>query len=237
MDVLPRELALRIALASRVLPGINIPRLLEILHARVGSPLDDEKLKSITVTNLKTGLGSLDGEEDGEDIGIGLANIKLAVRYLWGDEAEDEDLPEIQPYKEGEMPESIRVAIGSNSGALVNGHFGSCIRFLVYQLSQTDYKLIDIRSTIEADTADDRNLFRANLIKDCHVMFVQSIGGPAAAKVIRADIYPIKVPDVIEAIEQLKEFQKVFAAPPPWFAKALGRTAEESVRFSHDSLA
>jgi nitrogen fixation protein NifX len=235
MDALPRELALRIALASRVLPGVDIPKLLGILHERVGSPLTDEKLKSVTVTNLKTGLGSLDGEEDGEDIGIGLANIKLAVRYLWGDEAEDEDLPEIQLYKDGDMPESIRVAIGSNSGALINGHFGSCIRFLVYQLSATDYRLIDIRSTIEADDAEDRNLFRANLIKDCHVLFVQSIGGPAAAKVIRADIYPIKVPDVMGAIEQLKEFQSVFAAPPPWFAKVLGRSAEESVRFTHDA--
>jgi len=234
MEALPRELALRIALASRVLPGIDIPRLLEIVHARVGSPLNDEKLKSITVTNLKTGIGSLDGEEDGEDIGIGLANIKLAVRYLWGDEAEDEDLPEIQPYREGDIPESIRVAVASNNGALLNGHFGSCIRFLVYQLSQSDYKLVDIRSTIEADSSDDRNLFRANLIKDCHVLFVQSIGGPAAAKVIRADIYPIKVPDVIEATEQLQEFQKVFAAPPPWFAKILGRSAEERVRFTHD---
>ena len=234
MEALPRELALRIALASRILPGIDISRLLEILHERVGSPLDDEKLKSVTVTNLKTGLGSLDGEEDGEDIGIGLANIKLAVRYLWGDEAEDEDLPEILTYKDGDMPDSIRVAIGSNSGALINGHFGSCIRFLVYQLSQDDYKLVDIRSTLEADSSDDRNLFRANLIKDCHVMFVQSIGGPAAAKVIRADIYPIKVPDVTEAVDQLKEFQKVFDAPPPWFAKALGRSAEESVRFTHD---
>ncbi len=235
MDALPRELALRIALASRVLPGIDLPKLLAILHERVGSPLTDEKLKSITVTNLKTGLGSLDGEEDGEDIGIGLANIKLAVRYLWGDEEGDEDLPEIQPYKDGDLPESIRVAIGSNSGALVNGHFGSCIRFLVYQLSAQDYRLVDIRSTIEADSAEDRNLFRAQMINDCHVLFVQSIGGPAAAKVIRADIYPIKVPDVIEAVEQLKEFQQVFAAPPPWFAKALGRSAEDSVRFSHDA--
>lgn len=234
MDALSRELALRIALASRVLPGVDLPKLLGILHERVGSPLSDEKLKSITVTNLKTGLGSLDGEEDGEDIGIGLANIKLAVRYLWGDEAQDEDLPEIQPYKAGDMPESIRVAIGSNSGALINGHFGSCIRFLVYQLSEQDYRLVDIRSTIEADSSDDRNLFRANLIKDCHVLFVQSIGGPAAAKVIRADIYPIKVPDVTEAVSQLQEFQQVFAAPPPWFAKALGRSAEASVRFSHD---
>jgi hypothetical protein len=38
MEALPRELALRIALASRILPGIDIPRLLGILHERVGSP-------------------------------------------------------------------------------------------------------------------------------------------------------------------------------------------------------
>ena len=235
MQQLSRELALRIALASRVLPGVDVPRLLGILHTRVGSPLDDEKLKSITVTNLKTGIGSLDGEEDGEDIGIGLENIKLAVRYLWGEEEGDVDLPEVQPYKEGDLPESIRVAIASNSGALLNGHFGSCIRFLVYQLSQNDMRLVDIRSTVEADSADDRNLFRANLIKDCQVLFIQSIGGPAAAKVIRADIYPIKVPDVIEADDQLREFQKVFAAPPPWMAKILGKGAEERKRFANRS--
>ena len=234
MQQLSRELALRIALASRVLPGVDVKKLLEVLHEKVGSPLDDEKLKSITVTNLKTGIGSLDGEEDGEDIGIGLENIKLAVRYLWGEEDGDDGLPQVQPYKDGDLPESIRVAIASNSGALLNGHFGSCIRFLVYQLSKDAWRLIAIRSTVEADSADDRNLFRANLIKDCQVMFVQSIGGPAAAKVIRADIYPIKVPDVISAEEQLREFQKVFLAPPPWMAKILGKTAEERKRFSHD---
>ncbi|WP_347988231.1 dinitrogenase iron-molybdenum cofactor biosynthesis protein [Methylomonas sp. AM2-LC] len=233
MQQLSRDSALRIALASRVLPGVDVQRLIGILHSKVGSPLDDEKLKSITVTNLKTGIGSLDGEEDGEDIGIGLENIKLAVRYLWGEEEGDEDLPQVQAYKTGDIPESIRIAIASNSGSLLNGHFGSCIRFLIYQLSQDDMRLIDIRSTVEADSADDRNLFRVNLINDCQVLFVQSIGGPAAAKVIRADIYPIKVPEVIAATAQLREFQKVFAAPPPWMAKVLGKTAEERKRFSH----
>lgn len=232
MSQLSRELALRIALAARVLPGVDVPKLLSILHDKVGSPLDDEKLKAITVTNLKTGIGSLDGEEDGEDIGIGLENIKLAVRYLWGEEEGDEDIPEIQSYKDGDIPESIRVAIASNTGALLNGHFGSCIRFLVYQLSKEECRLIDIRSTIEADNADDRNLFRVQLINDCQVLFVQSIGGPAAAKVIRADIYPIKVPDVIDAVEKLTEFQQVFDAAPPWMAKALGRSPEERKRFA-----
>lgn len=232
MNQLSRELALRIALASRVLPDVGVPKLLGILHEKVGSPLDDEKLKAITVTNLKTGIGSLDGEEDGEDIGIGLENIKLAVRYLWGEEEGDEGLPQVMPYTDGDLPESIRVAVASNMGSLVNGHFGSCIRFLVYQLSRHDCRLIDIRSTIEAESSDDRNLFRANLIKDCHVLFVQSIGGPAAAKVVRADIYPIKVPDVIDAEDKLREFQQVFDAPPPWMAKALGRSPEESKRFA-----
>lgn len=231
MSQLSRETALRIALAARILPGVDVPTLIGILHDKVGQPLDDEKLKAITVTNLKTGIGSHDGEEDGEDIGIGLDKIKLAVRYLWGEEVADESLPEIQRYKDGDLPESIRVAVASNNGELLNGHFGSCIRFLVYQLSRTEMRLIDIRSTIEADSSDDRNLFRTNLVKDCHVMFVQSIGGPAAAKVIRADIYPIKVPDVIDAKDKLQEFQSVFDAPPPWLAKALGRSAEESKRF------
>lgn len=235
MTQLSREHALRIALASRVLPGVDVPTLIGILHDKVGSPLDDDKLKAITVTNLKTGIGSLDGEEDGEDIGIGLANIKLAVRYLWGEEGEDENLPEIQPYRDGDLPESIRIAVASNSGVTLNGHFGSCIRFLIYQLARDQYRLIDIRSTVEADSSDDKNLFRANLIKDCHVLFVQSIGGPAAAKVIRADVYPIKVPDVAEAPDQLEEFQKVFDAPPPWLAKALGRSAEERKRFKADA--
>ncbi len=232
MTQLSRELALRIALAARVLPGVDVQALIEILHDKVGRPLDDDKLKAITVTNLKTGIGSHDGEEDGEDIGIGLENIKLAVRYLWGEEEGDESLPDVQSYKEGDMPESIRVAVATNAGTLLNGHFGSCIRFLVYQLSRQECRLIGIRSTIEADSAEDRNLFRANLIKDCHVLYVQSIGGPAAAKVVRADIYPIKVPDVIDAVEKLQEFQKVFDAPPPWMAKALGRSPEERVRFA-----
>lgn len=232
MSQLSRELALRIALASRVLPGVDVPKLIGILHDKVGAPLNDEKLKAITVTNLKTGIGSHDGEEDGEDIGIGLENIKLAVRYLWGEEDGDEDLPQVLPYKDGEMPESIRIAIASNAGSLLNGHFGSCIRFLVYQLSRDDCRLIDIRSTVEADSAEDRNLFRANMIRDCQVLFVQSIGGPAAAKVIRANIYPIKVPDVIDAGEKLEEFRNVFDAAPPWLAKALGRSPEERKRFA-----
>ena len=52
MSQLPRELALRIALAARVLPDVDVPRLIEILHEKVGVPLDDEKLKSAVLNCL-----------------------------------------------------------------------------------------------------------------------------------------------------------------------------------------
>ncbi len=227
---LSRDAALRIALAARALPDIGIGTLLDILHRRIPGELNEESLQTITVTDLKTGFASVDGEEDGEDIGIGLPALKEAVRILWG-ESDAEDLPEPQRAAEP-LAGAIRVALSSNSAELLNGHFGSCLRYLVYEVSPTEYRLVDVRSALEADFSDDRNAFRADLIRDCQVLYVVSVGGPAAAKVIRAGVYPIKKIDGGEAAAILAELQGVMAGkPPPWLAKILGADAEARVRF------
>ncbi len=226
-----REAALRIALASRAMPKATLPALIELLQRRLGDEIDEEKLRQVTVTMLKTGFASADGEEDGEDIGIGLEAMKLAVRILWGDTQGDDSLPRIESYEDGEMPGSVRVAIASDQGDTLSGHFGSCLRFLVYQVSPTEIRLIDIRDTMDAEFAPDKNLWRAQLIGDCHVCYVVSVGGPAAAKVIRADIYPIKVPDGGPALEILAQFQQAMVhSPPPWLLKILGVAAEKRLK-------
>jgi nitrogen fixation protein NifX len=228
------DTALRIALAARTLPDVDLTTLIGILDQRLGSPLDLEKLSRITVTDLKTGIGSLDGEEDGEDFGgrSGLEPIKLAVRVLWGETTEDDTLPRPEPYAEGEMPGSIRVALASNSGDNLDGHFGSCLRYLVYQVAADESRLVDIRSALEADFAEDRNAFRVELIKDCHLLYVVSVGGPAAAKIIRADIYPMKKIEGGPAIEVLQELQQMIGGSrPPWLAKILGVPNAERFRY------
>ena len=226
-----REAALRIALAARAMPNASLPALIELLQRRLGDEIDEENLRQVTVTMLKTGFASADGEEDGEDIGIGLEAMKLAVRILWGETQGDDSLPKIQPYDEGDMPGSVRVAIASDFGLNLNGHFGSCLRFLVYQVSPTEIRLVDIRDTMDADLAEDKNLWRAQLIGDCHVCYVVSIGGPAAAKVIRADIYPIKIADGGPALEIVSQFQKAMVdSPPPWLLKVLGVAAEKRLK-------
>jgi nitrogen fixation protein NifX len=229
-----RDTALRIALAARTLPDVDLPTLLSVLDDRLGPPLTLEKLSRITVTDLKTGIGSLDGEEDGEDFGgrTGLEPIKLAVRVLWGETTEDENLPQPEPYSEGEMTNSLRVALASNSSDNMDGHFGSCLRYLVYQVSSKETRLIDIRSALEADFAEDRNGFRVDLIKDCHLLYVVSVDGPAAAKIIRADIYPMKKIDGGTAGNVLSELQQMMSGSrPPWLAKILGVPNAERFRY------
>ena len=229
------EVALRIALAARALPEMSVSDLLDALHANLGNTLTETSLSKITVTNLKTAFGQtydLDGEEDGEDADTGeISAFKEAVRILWGQMEEAEVLPAIEPYIEEDMPGSIRVAVASNTQELLDGHFGSCLRYLIYQLSATDLKLIDIRSAIEADLSEDKNGFRVNLIQDCHVLFIVSVGGPAAAKVIKGGIYPMKKHEGGSAREILGELQNAIAtSPPPWLAKIIGVAAGERVK-------
>jgi nitrogen fixation protein NifX len=232
---LSRDVALRVGLAARILPGVNAAELLSVLVERVGLPLTEKKLAGITVTDLRSALNSVDGEEDTEDTAVDKSYLKQAVRYLWGVEQEEPDRPDIQAYAEGEMPGSVRVAVASTDNELIDGHFGSCPHYLIYQVSCDEIRLIDKRSAAAADDAEDKNAFRAALVKDCQVLYVQSIGGPAAAKVVRAGLHPMKIPEGGKALDSLAQLQQILAgSPPPWLAKAIGLPAEERRRYGTD---
>jgi nitrogen fixation protein NifX len=223
-----KDIALRIALAARVLPDTDPARLLKVLNDAVGLPPTITGLESLTVKKLKAAA-------EGELAEIDTPALKQALAQLKGEGKTQEELPSVAVYSEGDMPDSIRVACASNNGETLDGHFGSCSRFLIYQLNDAEIRLIDIRSTQEADAEEDKNAYRASLIEDCQVLFVASIGGPAAAKVVRAGVHPIKYPGGGEARDQLGELQKVICNnPPPWLAKIMGQAAEERVRFERE---
>jgi nitrogen fixation protein NifX len=224
-----KDIALRIALAARAIPDTEPARLLKVLADAVGLPPTLTGLESLTVKKLKAAA-------EGELSEVENSALKQALAMLKGEGGSVEELPAVTSYKEGDMPDSIRVACASNNGELLDGHFGSCSRFLIYQINEPEIRLIDIRSTQGSDAAEDKNTFRANLIKDCQVLYVASIGGPAAAKVVRACVHPIKYPGGGDVRDQLQELQKVIAGnPPPWLAKIMGHNAERRVRFEMDA--
>jgi nitrogen fixation protein NifX len=226
-----REAALRIALAARELDDVAPRDLVSALAERLDLPLTETKLKSVTVADLQMIL-------QGDDVivtGVPRDNLKQAVRLLWGEGVSGSDLPAVVPYADGDLPGSIRVACASNNGEELDGHFGSCERFLIYQVSPTELRLIDVRPTLEADHAEDRNVARAALIKDCQVVYVQSIGGPATAKVVRAGIHPVKVNAGGEAGKTIARLQHALQSPPPWLARIMGVEAATLTRFAVES--
>lgn len=228
-----REAALRIALAARALNGLDVRALVGALIEKLQSPLTEAKLGTLTVEDLRLILAG-DFAEQGCHVGVDGEGLKEAVRLLWGQGVENSDFPAVDAYIEGEMPGSLRVAFAANRGENLDGHFGSCERFLVYQVSQDSIKLIAVRSTIETDHAEDKNAARSALINDCQIVYVQSIGGPAAAKVVRADVHPIKKPEGGRAREVLVELQGRLSSPPPWLAQIMGVPSASLARFEED---
>lgn len=228
-----REAALRIALAARTLNGLDVRALLGALIEKLEAPLTEAKLSSLTVDDLRVILAG-DFAEQNCHVGVDGETLKEAVRLLWGQGLETNDFPAVDAYSEGEMPGSLRVAIAANRGENLDGHFGSCERFLIYQVSKEALKLIAVRSTVEADAAEDKNASRSALINDCQIVYVQSIGGPAAAKVVRAGIHPVKLPSGGKAREVLVELQKRLVSPPPWLAQIMGVPSASLARFEED---
>ncbi len=227
---LSRDIALRIGLAARALDNTDAALLLQVLADTVGLPPTAGKLATLKPKQLKNALDGALAEQDTDA-------LKSACAILTGKQIEAVELPPTEAYSDGDMPDSLRVACASNQGELLNGHFGSCRYFLIYQVSAQEIRLVDIRLTDESDVVDDKNAYRAGLIDDAQVLFVASIGGPAAAKVVRAGVHPIKHPQGGEARDRLVDLQsKIAAAPPPWLAKAMGHAAEARVRFTQENL-
>lgn len=227
MTTITKGAALRIALAAKALEEVE-PRAFTIkLAEKLGLPITEDKLTNVTVSDIKL---LLTGEETIEPEQA-MASIKLAVRYLWGENGDVADLPRPEHYAAGELPDSLRVAVASNSGENLDGHFGSAPRFLVYQVGKNAIKLVDVRATAIADEAKDKNVARSRLINDCQIVYVQSIGGPAAAKLVRAGVHPVKIPTSSQARVAIARLQSVLDAPPPWLAKIMGVEAKSLAQF------
>jgi len=230
---LTEEAALCVALAARELPNCEVGDLLQVLINLMGAPITKAKLSKVRVNRLRQAAEALD--IFGKD-GVEQASLQRAVSYLKGKGVEyQQPAPDVVPYKEGDMPDSIRVACSSNSAERIDGHFGSCARFLIYQVSPSQVRLIDARAVGRPDADEDKNAYRAELIADCALLYTSSIGGPAAAKVVKAGVFPIKLPNTGLVHDEMSKLQAVLLSPPPWLAKAMGMEIADALHLYGDT--
>lgn len=226
------EVALRIGLAVRALKVVDLRLLVDILISLVGHPVTVEKLAKLRLNRFKSG-GQSHFEAASDD------DLRKALEVLKGKgiELAPDPLPLISAYNDGDMPSSIRVAVASDRGEKIDGPFGSCARFLIYQVAADEIRLIGVREVDKAAVTDDKHALRAQMINDCHVLYTTQIGGPAAAKVVRAGIHPMKIDTPIGARVLIRQLQNVLqTAPPPWLAKAMGEGPTDRVRFLQSNV-
>ena len=136
--------------------------------------------------------------------------------------------------------QQLLIAFASTDGVTVDGHFGSCEQFDIYTVDVKTYQKVGVRQA-KSGRGIEKNAIRAELIADCHLMFCASIGGPAAARVIRAGIHPMKckpvnetAPEITVQLSLLQERMKS-GSLPPWLGKLTGQADLLSSRF--ESLA
>jgi len=133
-----------------------------------------------------------------------------------------------------EIPNAMKVAFATKDLEEINAHFGGAKEFAVYNVSATGFELYGVVKTDTSElNGDDKTDFKVKALKGVDIMYCESIGGTAAAKVIRAGIQPMKVqePTKIETVlESL--ISMVNDNPPPWIKRIMNIETTEDPRLA-----
>ncbi|MGL6259044.1 NifB/NifX family molybdenum-iron cluster-binding protein [Vibrio sp. WXL103] len=201
------ELAHKLALALKALDYDSPADLIALLQANLGDNISQHSLSQLAPKRWRAMTAKLGGTFTRKQIDSAYSELTRC-----GDAAP-------APVATGARQEtpSVIVAVTSNNGQELDGHFGSCLRVLVYQVTAEDFQLIEVRE-IESDTkGEERAQYLVSKIADCDLLFTLSIGGPAAAKVTRAGVHPIKVKQPIPADDKLTQLSdKLKVGFPRW---------------------
>lgn len=137
----------------------------------------------------------------------------------------------------------MRVAFATQDRQRVDAHFASARTFMFYDVGPEGHTFLeavqfDNVSNEEGkhqEDGDDRLAAKLKALEGSALLFVRAIGGPAAARVVRAHVHPIKLPDdeAIQAvIDRVRAMLK--ANPPPWLRKVVRDAESGPERFIDD---
>lgn len=128
----------------------------------------------------------------------------------------------------------IKVAFASNDMQKINSHFGGAKEFCVYRVSKDGFELEGIVKTDTSDLeGDDKTDFKIKALDGVNIMYCESIGPTAAAKVIRSGMHPMKAEQESMIEDILKELASMINTnPPPWIKKIIHVQNTQDVRLA-----
>ena len=119
----------------------------------------------------------------------------------------------------------MKVAFTTKTGEIIDQHFGMAADFKVWEIGPDGasyLETVEVRS--HEDDEEDKIAARAEILKDCAIVYTMQIGGPAAAKLISRKIHPMKTNTEVPVAEIVGKLQEVLQGnPPPWLRKAMNK--------------
>lgn len=121
----------------------------------------------------------------------------------------------------------MRVAFASRDGKYIDGHFGQCRAFSIFDLDTDRYKWLEAR-VLHPDSAGDehgnRMQRRVTAVSDCTLLFVCSSGNDAAKLLLKDGIMQLKAEPQSEILPQLERLLSLLKTRPPmWLLNAMRR--------------
>jgi nitrogen fixation protein NifX len=125
----------------------------------------------------------------------------------------------------------MKIAFTTNDKVHINAHFGSARKIDVYEIDKEGYKFLETLNfdgNLNEDGNEDKLLPKIEALHDCTIVYVSTIGGSAAARLIKQKITPIKArSEEQEVADVLNELVKTLNGnPPPWLRKALQQRSQ-----------
>ena len=139
-----------------------------------------------------------------------------------------DDAPESAPPAKPDG--ALRIEIATQDMNNLNAHFGSAKKFAVYDVLPDSSAFVEAigfdevsdQSGKHKEDGDDRITSKVAALEGVNLLFVQAIGGPAAAKVVKARIHPVKVAEPSPIEDVIARVQGMLkSSPPPWLRKVL----------------
>jgi nitrogen fixation protein NifX len=132
------------------------------------------------------------------------------------------------------LDNGMKVAFATKDLETINAHFGGAKEFVVYNVSEDGFVLDGVIKTDTSEmTGDDKTDFKVKALSGINIMYCESIGGTAAAKVIRAGMNPMKVQEPRAIEDVLKELVSMINTnPPPWIKRIMNIETTEDPRLA-----
>ena len=129
-----------------------------------------------------------------------------------------------------ELTGALKIAFCTQDLRRVDSHFGSAPSIVIYEVGPTDHRFVEAvqfdtvsaQDGVQVEEGDDRIGAKVDAIAGCAILFSLAIGGVAAARVVNAKVYPLKLPKMEAISDVIGRVQVMMnGTPPPWMRKLL----------------